>query len=98
MNHGRQSPVPRAGSGGDAKRVVKLLYQSYLPHQGRYPRVSDQAQILGNAGFEVTVLACDRECRHPREETLEGVRVERIPVRTRENLGPLLQWLQLLIY
>ena len=30
-------------------RIVKLIYQAYLPHQGRYPRVSDQAGILAGA-------------------------------------------------
>lgn len=77
-------------------RIVKLIYQSYLPHQGRYPRVSDQAGILQADGHDVTILACDRECRHPLQETTGGVKVERIRVRAGEHQGPFLQGLPIL--
>lgn len=83
-----------------AKRghVVKLVYQSYLPYQGRYPRISDQAKILRDAGYKVTILACDRQCRHPKKEEIDGIAVRRLWVRTAENMGPLFQWLPLLIF
>jgi glycosyltransferase involved in cell wall biosynthesis len=72
-------------------RIVELIYQSYLPWQGRYARVSAQAQALQRAGHDVTVLACDRDARHPTRDVIHGVLVERIPVRTGEMRGPLRQ-------
>jgi glycosyltransferase involved in cell wall biosynthesis len=69
-------------------RIVELISQSYLPWQGRYPRVSAQAKALQRAGHEVTVLACDREARHPLQDVVEGVPVERLPIRAAEMGGP----------
>jgi glycosyltransferase involved in cell wall biosynthesis len=79
-------------------RVAKLIYQSYLPFQGRYPRVSGQARILQENGYDVTVLACDRDGEHPTDEVLDGIRVKRIPVRTGENRGPFRQLWPLLLF
>ena len=76
-------------------RIVKLIYQTYAPFQGRYPRVSGQAQILLNRGFEVTVLACDRDGTRPSTEILEGVRVVRITQKSGEMRGPFRQILPL---
>jgi glycosyltransferase involved in cell wall biosynthesis len=69
-------------------RIVKLVYQSYLPFQGRYPRISDQAGILRDAGFQVTILACDREEEAPVRETIDGINITRLRVRTGEQRGP----------
>jgi len=79
-------------------QIVKLIYQTFLPDQGRYPRVSGQAKILLRGGFDVTVLACDREARHRTREVVEGVKVERIPVKTGEMRGPFLQLLPLALF
>jgi glycosyltransferase involved in cell wall biosynthesis len=79
-------------------RVVKLIFQTYLPFQGRYPRVSGQARMLREAGHDVTVLACDRDGTHPRQETLDGVPVERITVATGEMRGPLRQIVPILVF
>jgi glycosyltransferase involved in cell wall biosynthesis len=79
-------------------KIVILIYQTYLPYQGRYPRVSGQAKILQENGFEVIVLACDRERAHPVKEILEGIRVERIPVKTGEMQGPFRQLLPFLVF
>jgi len=79
-------------------KIIKLIYQTYLPYQGRYPRVSGQAKILQESGFDVTVLACDREGSHPGREILEGIQVQRIPVKTREMRGPFKQTLPLLLF
>jgi glycosyltransferase involved in cell wall biosynthesis len=73
-------------------RIVELISQSYLPWQGRYPRVSAQAKALQRAGHDVTVLACDREARHPMHDVVEGVPVERLPVRAAEMGGPVRQF------
>ena len=42
-------------------RIVKLIFQTYLPFQGRFPRVSGQARMLREAGHRVMILACDRD-------------------------------------
>lgn len=80
------------------RRIVKLIYQAYLPFQGRYPRVSGQARMLREAGHEVVVLGCDREGTRPTQEILEGIRVERLRVATGEMKGPVRQLLPLLIF
>jgi len=72
-------------------RVVKLIYQTYLPFQGRYPRVSGQARVLKESGYDVTILACDREGHHAPREELEGIQVKRIQVPTGESRGPIRQ-------
>jgi len=77
---------------------VKLIYQAYLPFQGRFPRVSGQARMLREAGHEVVVLGCDREGTWPTVETRDGVRVERLRVATGEMKGPVRQLLPLLIF
>jgi len=71
--------------------VVKIIYQTYHPQQGRYPRVSGQARILREAGLEVKVLACDREGLHPESEVLDGIAVSRLRIPTGEMRGPLRQ-------
>ncbi len=80
------------------KRIVKLIYQTYLPYQGRYPRVSGQAKILKDAGYDISVLGCDREGRHPETEEIDGIKVERIKVKTSEMKGPLRQLFPLVIF
>lgn len=77
-------------------RIVKLIYQSFLPTQGRFPRVSGQARVLRENGFDVSILACDRDASHPKSENVGGILVERIRVKTTEMRGPLGQLLPLL--
>lgn len=79
-------------------KIVKLIYQSYLPYQGRYPRVSGQAKILLDGGHDVTVLACDREAKHPSSDVLDGIKVKRLPVKTGEMRGPFFQFFPLLLF
>ena len=79
-------------------RVVKVIFQTYLPFQGRYPRVSGQAKMLREAGHEVTILACDREGTHPVREEIDGIPVERIRVPTGEMKGPLRQIVPILAF
>ncbi|MEW6221043.1 MAG: glycosyltransferase [Thermodesulfobacteriota bacterium] len=79
-----------------SRRIVKVIYQTFLPHQGRYPRLAGQARILAEAGFAVTVLACDRDGHHPKREERDGIEIIRIPVPTGEMRGPLAQLLPLL--
>lgn len=79
-------------------RIVKLIFQTYLPYQGRYPRVSGQAKMLREAGHEVTILACDRDGTHPTSEVLDGIAVERIRVPSGEMKGPFRQILPILVF
>ncbi|MFX1555374.1 MAG: glycosyltransferase, partial [Promethearchaeota archaeon] len=79
-------------------KIIILIYQTYVPYQGRYPRTAGHAKILKENGFDVTVLACDREGSHPANEILEGIRVRRIPIETGEMLGPFRQVFPLLLF
>ena len=76
-------------------KIVKIINQSYLPYQGRYPRVSGQAQILQKNGIDVTILACDRSGDNATRETLGGISVFRITSVTGEMRGPFKQVLPL---
>jgi glycosyltransferase involved in cell wall biosynthesis len=78
--------------------IVKLIFQTYLPFQGRFPRVSGQAKMLLDAGHEVTILACDRDGTHPSREVIDGVPVERIRVPSGEMRGPLRQVAPILVF
>src|SRR5690606_14820766 len=91
-------PLPQRPDPPQPVRVAKLIYQSYLPFQGRYPRVSGQAKILQQNGYDVTVLACDRDGVNASDEVLDGIRVKRMAMRTGENLGPFRQLWPLLLF
>jgi len=47
------------------------------------PRVYKEALTLVNSGYDVTILAWDREGAHPVRETVDGINVERIRVRAK---------------
>lgn len=79
-------------------KIVKILYQTFLPYQGRYPRVSGQAKILKEAGYDITILGCDREGHHATRETIEGIAVERIRVKAGEMKGPFFQLIPLISF
>jgi glycosyltransferase involved in cell wall biosynthesis len=79
-------------------RVVKLIFQTFLPFQGRFPRVSGQAKMLRDAGHEVTILACDRTGTNPVHEVIDGIDVERIRVPAGEMRGPLRQVVPILVF
>jgi glycosyltransferase involved in cell wall biosynthesis len=79
-------------------RIVKLIFQTYLPFQGRFPRVSGQAKMLREAGHQVTILACDRDGTNPAQEVIDGIQVERIRVPAGEMRGPLRQVVPILVF
>jgi glycosyltransferase involved in cell wall biosynthesis len=64
-----------------------LLANPYLPD----PRVLKEARSLQGHGYEITVLAWDREERFPPVEDHRGIRIERIRVRSKydRKLGQL---------
>ena len=79
-------------------RIVKLIFQTYLPFQGRFPRVSGQARMLREAGHRVMILACDRDGTSPAHEVIDGIDVERIRVPASEMRGPFRQILPILVF
>jgi len=78
----------RAGDTGRQLQVVMLYSRSFLPYEGWYRRVHNQAKSLVEAGHRVTLLAWDRECRSPAEETLDGIRIKRFHIPAGVALGP----------
>jgi len=70
------------------QRVVKLLSQSFLPVQGRFPRIHGEATTLKNAGYEVLIVGWDRTGQCPPVEMVSGVQVRRIRVQSSELRGP----------
>jgi len=69
-------------------RIVKILSQSYLPNQGRYPRITSEALTLIEEGHRVLVMGWDRRCDAPLEESDRGIEIRRVRVRSREMRGP----------
>jgi len=70
------------------KKIVMCFSMSFLPHQGRYLRVYNEARTLAEAGNDVTLLAWDRECRLPKKEQKDGFTIERIYNRAGFQRGP----------
>ena len=72
---------------------MKILFilTYYRPHvSGLTIYVERLARALAARGHEVTVLTSHYAKNLPREETIEGVRVERVPVALRLNKGVLM--------
>jgi glycosyltransferase involved in cell wall biosynthesis len=65
------------------KRVLMLLANGFDPD----PRVHREACSLVNFGYEVTILAWDRQGKLPRVEIVDGIYVERIPVLSTYGRG-----------
>jgi len=70
------------------KKVVMLNSMSFLPHQGRYLRIYNEARSLVDAGYDVTLIAWDRDEKCPLTENIDGIKVERIPLRAGFVKGP----------
>jgi len=67
-----------------------LFSNSFLPHQGRFQRVYNEARSLIDAGFRVVILAWDRAASHPAKETMDGIEIIRFRYRSREKVGPVI--------
>jgi len=59
------------------KKVIMLLSNPFKPD----PRVYKEAKSLVNNGYDVTVLAWDREGKYPRKEVIDGIKIERISLK-----------------
>ena len=66
-----------------------LNSMSFLPHQGRYLRIYNEARALVDAGYDVTLIAWDRDATCPPTEDVDGIRVERIPLEAGFVKGPI---------
>lgn len=66
-----------------------LNSMSFLPYQGRYLRIYNEARTLADAGYEVTLIAWDRQGECPPDEQIDGFRIQRISLRAEMAKGPL---------
>ena len=58
-------------------KIVMLLSQAFYPD----PRVYKEAKALSGQGYEVTILAWDRQCDFPEYDKYDGIKVERIHIK-----------------
>ncbi|SDT96836.1 glycosyltransferase family 4 protein [Desulfobacula phenolica] len=64
-------------------KILMLLSNAFDPD----PRVHREATALVTAGYDVTVLCWDRDFKSPAGETIDGVRIERIYVKSTHGRG-----------
>ena len=83
----RDGRTPDSTPGRDAargeRRVLMLLGNAFDPDV----RVYSEARSLVAAGYSVRILAWDRDCRLPIIESVDGIDVERIRVRSTHGRG-----------
>ena len=65
------------------KRVLMLLTNAFEPD----PRVHQEAISLVENGYDVTILCWDRDRKFPPEEVIDGIKIERIYVRSTHGRG-----------
>jgi glycosyltransferase involved in cell wall biosynthesis len=73
----------------EINKVIMIFSMSFLPYQGRYLRVYNEAKTLVDAGMDVTILAWDRDCKAPVKELVAGIKIERIWSKAGFQRGPL---------
>lgn len=74
------------------RRVVMLYSRSFKPYEGWYRRVYNEATALVEAGYDVTLLAWDRDCRYYEREIIDGIRIRRFQIPAGVNQGPRNGW------
>jgi len=79
-------------SSHEPRRVVMLYSWCFQPYEGWYRRVYNQAKSLVDTGYHVRLLAWDRDCRFPLEETVDGIHVKRFRIPAGVNQGPKNGW------
>jgi len=72
------------------KTIVMLFSNSFLPHQGRFQRVYNEATSLIRHGYRVVILAWDRAATHPEREVMDGIEILRFKIKSREKVGPVI--------
>lgn len=65
------------------KKILMLLPNGFDPD----PRVHNEAKSLVDAGYYVTILCWDRDARYTHNETIDGIRIERIFVQSLYGRG-----------
>jgi len=84
--------APDPGMGGTFTsrplRIACCISRTFERFQGTYGRYCGQARLLRDLGHDVTVFAVNREMNLPEEEDHFGVRVQRVPVKSRSWGGP----------
>jgi len=60
-------------------KVVMTVSNPFKPD----PRVYKEARSLVKHGYEVTIIAWDREGKYPEEELFEGIKIKRIKLKSR---------------
>ena len=71
-----------------------LLSNEFAPD----PRVYNEAKVLVDNGYDVTILAWDRELRSPKVENIDGIKVERIPILSVYSTGIRQIWRMLVFW
>lgn len=78
-----QKPINHQPATSSRKRVLMLLTNAFDPD----PRVHQEARALAENGYDVTILCWDRDCKFPPQEVVDGIRIERIYVRSTHGRG-----------
>jgi glycosyltransferase involved in cell wall biosynthesis len=73
---------------GNGRRVAMLFHASFQPYQGHYLRAYNQACALVRNGYQVTLLAWDRDCRSPEHEVRDGIVIRRFHIPAGVFQGP----------
>ena len=64
---------------GDVMKIVMTVSNPFKPD----PRVYKEARSLVKHGYEVTIIAWDREGKYPKEELFEGIKIKRIKLKSK---------------
>ena len=78
-----QKPINHQPSTSGQKRVLMLLTNAFDPD----PRVHQEAKSLVENGYCVTILCWDRDYKFPPQEVIDGIKVERIYVKSTHGRG-----------
>jgi glycosyltransferase involved in cell wall biosynthesis len=78
-----QKPINQQPATRNQKRVLMLLTNAFEPD----PRVHQEAKSLVENGYCVTILCWDRDCKFLPQEVIEGIKIERIHVRSTHGRG-----------
>jgi glycosyltransferase involved in cell wall biosynthesis len=86
----KELPAEEAPAAGlrTQRRVLMLLGNAFDPDV----RVHTEARSLVAAGYRVTILAWDRDAKAPRHEHVDGIKVERLRVRSTHGRGITQTW------
>ena len=78
-----QKPDTHQRSTSSRKRVLMLLTNAFDPD----PRVHQEALSLIQNGYDVTLLCWDRDFKFPPQEVIDGIKIQRIHVRSTHGRG-----------